>query len=202
MAWQFLDDISGQGVTKDTRFDEREIVLKIRQLMNEVLALKLFDKYNEGDRGALSIYIASYPLILQRDTANDRAYVTLPEFYTGLPYNRGIHRIFLKKKQYKDIIISHNPGIGQNVGAGNVHGEFYAYIEGFTMVFRNIAIEPDTLDDDKTIVVQLLIAAPDKIAMDDALPIIPEQQNEILKRLMIQYRPTPQDPTNNGNKDI
>lgn len=201
LAYQFWDDISGQGVTSDSRFDEREIVLKIRQLMNEVLPMKLYEKWNDGDRSAPSIYIVSYPLVLQADADNDRCVFNMPEFYQGLPYNRGIHRIFLKKDQYNDFIINHNPGVSANLPAGNLFGKKYVYIEGLQGIVRAMTLEPDDTDEEKTIICQLLLAAPDKIAITAPLPIMPDQINEILKRLRAQYIPTPQDLTPDGNKD-
>jgi hypothetical protein len=200
IAWQFLDDISGGGVTKDTRFDEREIILKIRQLLNEVLMLSVFQKAQEGDRSAITTYISRYELLVVVD--KEKAYVTIPEFFTGQAYNRGIHRIFLKRDPYKDFIISHNPGVSKNLGAGNVYGENYVFIEGYTMIFRNLKLPKSPTALDKTVVLQLIIAAPDSIGINDILPVLPEHQTEILKRLKAQYIPTPQDPTNNNNKDI
>lgn len=202
MAYQFLDDVSGGGLTSDTRFDEREIVLKIRQLMNEVMPMKFYEKWNEGDRSAIAIYLSSYPLILENDADNDRCFVIMPEFCQGQPYNRGIHRMFLKKDQYKDIVLDPNPGVTSNLPAGKLYGKKYAYQEGYKLVIRNMTLEPDITDEEKTIIIQLLIAAPDTIGLSDPLPILPEHQNEILKRLRALYLPTPQDLTPNGSKDI
>lgn len=202
MAYQFWDDIGGQAISADTRFDEREIALKIRQIMNEVMPMKFYEQWNEGDRGAIDIYISSYELVLQKDTAFDRAIITIPDFFQGAPYGRGIHRVFLKKDPYNDFVRSHNAAIGKNLPAGNVKGVNYYYMEGYTMVARNILLEPDDTDEDRKVIVQLLIAAPDKIGINDPLPILPEHQNEILKRLRAQYVPTVPDLTTNGNPTI
>lgn len=204
LAWQFIDDIKGDGITTDSRLDEREIILKIRQILNEVMVLKYFEKYQEGDRSAITLYISTYQLTILHDSVLNRAYVTLPEFYASLPYNRGVHRIFLKEDidsdNFKDVVISHHPGVSANLRAGNVAGIIYGYLEGLNVVFRNISVEPD--DEPTSAFVQLIISAPDQIGLNDPLPIIPEQQSEVLKRLMASYRPTPQDLAINANQNL
>jgi hypothetical protein len=202
LANQFIDDISGQSKTADSRWDEREVVLKIRQLLNEVMILAYFGKYQEGDRSAITQYISTYKLPLQNDSDLNRAFVTLPEGYAALPYNRGIHRVFFKRddENYKDVVISHNPSIGQNTKAGRVPDVVYGYLEGFNVFFRNLSVEPD--DDPLTVVAQLIIAAPDTIGLNDPLPVVPEQVSEVMKRLMASYRPTPIDLAANGNPQL
>ena len=202
LASQFIDDISGQSKTTDSRWDVREVVLKIRQLLNEVMVLNYFGKYQEGDRSAITQYISTYKLTLQNDSDLNRAFVTFPEGYVSLPYNRGVHRVFLKRddENYKDVVISHNPGVGQNIKAGNVPDVIYGYLEGLNLVFRNLSVEPD--DEPLTVVAQLIIAAPDSIGLNDPLPVVPEQVSEVMKRLMAMYRPTPIDLAINGNPQV
>lgn len=196
LAWLFIDDISGNR-TSDSRLDEREVIIKIRQLMNEVMALKYFEKYQEGDKSPISLYIYTYQLTMQHDTILNRAYVTLPEFYATLPNNRGIHEMWRPEFPDQSIILSHQPRTSRNLRAGNVADIIYAYMEGFNVIFRNISVEPD--DEPEQIVIQIIIAGPDSIGINDPLPIVAEQQAEILKRLMAIYRPAPIDLTPNAN---
>jgi len=199
LAYQFIDDVSGGGKTTDSKLDEREVILKIRQILNEVMALKYFEKYQEGDRSAISMYISTYSLTVHHDTDLNRAYIALPEFNASLPYNRGLHRMWLKSdNDQRDIVISHNPGISSRIKAGQVAGVNYAHQEGLKVILRNIAIEPDK--EPETVITQLIIAGPDSIGKNDPLPIIPEQQSEVLKILMAFYKPTPQDLVINGNQ--
>lgn len=200
LAFQIMDDLSGGGRTTDSKLDEREVILKIRQALNEVMSLKYFEKYNEGDRSAISMYISTYKLTLLNDNDLNRAYITLPEFNASLPYNRGLHRMWIKSDpEQKDIVLSHQPGIGGRLRAGNVSGVIYAYQEGFSVILRNVSVEPG--EEPETVVTQLIIAGPDSIGINDPLPIVPEQQSEVLKRIMAFYRPIPQDLAINGNKD-
>lgn len=200
LAYQYLDTVSGGGMTNDSRIDERDVIIKIRQLMQEVLALNYFGKYQEGDRSAVSTYIASYQLTPEIDKELKQTKVAIPEFYMSLPYNRGIHRAFFIDKPYKDFILQHSPGVSSNLPAGKVHGEVYAFVEGFKMVIRNVNQEPGSQL--PKVVIQLIIPAPDSIGPEDMLPIIPEQQAEILRRLRAEWQPIPQDLVNNGNKDM
>ena len=199
LACQFIDDISGNR-TSDSRIDERDVILKIRQLMNEVMNLKYFEKYQEGDKSPISLYIYTYQLTMQHDTTLNRAYVTLPDFYATLPHNRGIHEIWRQEFPDQSIILTHQPRVSRNLRAGNVADIIYAYLEGFNVYFRNISVEPD--DEPETIIVQSVIAAPDSIGINDPLPIVAEHQSEILKRLMVIYRPAPIDLTPNANPNL
>lgn len=199
LAYLFIDEVSGGGKTTDSKLDERDVILKIRQILNEVMALKYFEKYQEGDRSAISMYISTYSLPVLHDTDLNRAYITLPEFNASLPYNRGLHRMWLKSdNDQKDIVISHHPGIGGRIRAGQVADIIYAHQEGLSVIFRNMAVEPD--EEPETIITQLIIAGPDSIDKNDPLPIIPEQQAEVLRRLTASYRPTPQDLVINANQ--
>ena len=192
MAHQFIDDVSGGGRTADSKLDVREVVLKIRQLMNEVMALKFYDKYAEGDKTPISTYISTYTIAITTDSLG-RKCIVLPEFHADLPYNRGLHRLWLAADStMKDIVISHNPGIGGNIKAGKVFGINYAHQEGLNVILRSTSVSGN-------VIYQPIIAAPDTIGLNDALPIVPEQQAEILRRLMAIYRPIQQDLTPNGN---
>ena len=200
LAYQYLDTVSGGGMTNDSRIDERDVIIKIRQLMQEVMALNYFGKYQEGDRSAVSMYIASYKLTPEFDKELKQCKIDIPEFYMSLPYNRGVHRAFFIDKPYKDFILQHNPGVSSNLPAGKVFGQNYAFLEGLKMVIRNVNQEPGTTL--PKVVLQLIIPAPDSVGPDDPLPIIPEQQAEILRRLRAEWQPIPQDLVNNGNKDM
>ena len=48
LAYLFIDEVSGGGKTTDSKLDERDVILKIRQILNEVMALKYFEKYQKG----------------------------------------------------------------------------------------------------------------------------------------------------------
>lgn len=199
LAYQFIDDMSGGAQTSDSKLDERDVILKIRQIMNEIMVLKYFEKYQEGDRSAISLYISTYELTLEKDANRNITFVTIPEFYAQLPYNRGIHRAWLKQDsdegEFNDIVISHQPAVSSKLRAGNVPGIKYGYLEGFKLVLRNVQFDKTP----QKAFIQLIIAAPDSIGINDPLPVVPEQQSEIYKRLMAIYRPVPQDLTNNAN---
>lgn len=200
LAYQYLDTISGGGMTNDSRVDERDVIINIRQLMSEVLSLNYFQKYQEGDRSAVALYISTYKIQPDFDKELKQCVVSIPELYMSLPYNRGIHRAYFIDKPYKDFVIQHNPGVSSNLPAGKVSGVNYCHFKGFTMVIRNVNQEPGTTL--PKVVLELIIPAPESIGVNDPLPIIPEQQAEILRRLRAEFQPIPQDLLNNGNKDI
>jgi hypothetical protein len=199
-AYQFIDDFSGGGKTTDSKLDPRDVILKTRQLLNEVMNLKFFEKYNEGDRSAISMYISTYTLTLEHDSERNIAFVTIPEVHHSLPYNRGVHRAWLKKDsdegEFNDIVLSQHPGIGAKLRAGQVAGIRYAYMEGLKLVLRQTYVDAD---DPQEVFVQLIIAAPDSIGESDPLPCTPEQLSEVMRRLRAFYVPVPQDLVINGN---
>lgn len=202
LAFQFIDDITGSQTT-DSRLDERDVILKIRQILNEVMILSAIPRLKAGDGSAITQYISTYQLTINNDPLLNRAFVTLPEFYASLIYNKGIHRIFFQKDKiqdsYKDVVLSHHPSIGNNQRAGNLANVYYAYVEGFNIYFRNLVVEPK---ENPVVVVQIIVAAPDSIGINDTLPIIPEQQSEVLKRLKMYYTPVPLDLVVNNNPNV
>jgi hypothetical protein len=200
LAYLFIDSVSGGNRTSDSRLDPQDVILRIRQLMNEVMALKYYEKYQDGDKSPISLYVSTYTLTMQHDTNLNRAYVTLPQFYATLSNNRGIHEIWRKEFPDQSIIITQQPRVSRNLRAGNVADIVYAYVEGLNVIFRNIAVEPD--DEPEDIVLQIIVAAPDSIGINDTLPIVAEQQAEIMRRLLAMYKPEPVDLAVNNNPNV
>lgn len=195
LAALHIDKYSGgmQGV--DSPLFYRSTILKIRGLLNEILKIEVLQARNEGDRNGPVQYIASYNLTVTK--TGGVAKVTLPEFYLQMPYNGGIYRVFPKDRRQGgfDFVRTYNPGVSANTDAGNYAGHKNYWAEGRDIYFRKAFSEPN---DDLNVTVQIFVAAPDSIGENDVLPISPDQQMEILRRLDILVQSVlPQDKLNN-----
>lgn len=195
LAALHIDKWSGgmQGV--DSNLHYRSTILKIRGLVNEILKIEVLHARNEGDRNGPAQYIASYDLTVEKTDGVAKA--TLPEFYIQMPYNAGIYRVFPRNRRQGgfDFVRTYNPGVSANTDAGNYAGHKNYWVEGKVIYFRKAFSEPD---DNMDITVQLFVAAPDLIGENDLLPISPDQQMEILRRLDVLAQPiVPQDKLNN-----
>lgn len=186
IAAQHMDRFSGGDVKTSSELSYQEIIFQIRQIANQVLKVQYYEKWKEGDRSATTQCIATYELTLQNDTVDGLAYVTLPEFYISLPYNRGVHRIFQRALKQggepteKEFTLMHTPSTSLKTRTARYPGMNYCWIEGYKVKFYNIFAEPDKTN---KLVTQVIVAAPDTVLENDALPIMPEIVPLILDRL-------------------
>lgn len=186
-----MDRFSGGDRKSISELTYQDVVFRIRTICNELLVATYFPKYQEGDRGAITQCIASYELTLTNDV--DCAYITLPDFYVSLPYNRGIHRVFQRAKKAQgnptgtEYTLTHHPAIGLKTRTSRYAGLKMCWVEGFKIKFYNLYAEapganPNVPGTNK-VVVQIIVAAPDSIGENDPLPIMPEMIPKIYDRL-------------------
>jgi hypothetical protein len=197
LAALHIDKWSGGMQGNDSQMFYRSTILKIRGLMNEVLRIETLRARDEGDKNGPVQYIASYDLLVTK--TGGIAKVTLPEFYLQMPFNGGIYRVFPKDRRQGgfDFVRTYNPGISANTDAGNYAGHKNFWAEGKELYFRKAFVEPN---EDLNVTVQIFVGAPDTVGENDILPISPDQQSEILRRLDILAQPiVPQDKVNNNN---
>ncbi len=186
IAAQHMDRVAGGDVPSSSPLSFQQVIFQIRQIANLVLKVSSIEKYNDGDRSAVTNCIATYELTLQNDSVDGVAFVTLPDFYISLPYNRGVHRIFQRALKQagnptdKEFTIMHQPAVSLKTRTARYPGMNYCWIEGFKVKFYNMYAEPGATN---KVVSQLIVAAPDQVGEDDALPIMPETVIEILTRL-------------------
>src|SRR4051812_47210358 len=72
----------------DSQLSTNYVILIARQLLNKLLAPKIFQNLNEDDRGGLDLMTAQYTVTVSGDSPNK--YITLPEFYINMPFNKGM----------------------------------------------------------------------------------------------------------------
>jgi hypothetical protein len=196
-----IHDLSNGVASKDSTYDARDIIMKARVFLNAVLKpVAYFDKWNSGDKSAVTQAIYSYELTVDKDAVG-QMYVTIPDFYAVLPNNRGVHRIYIKGNPYADFIPQSNPGISGDLPHTKIKGLQYCYTEGRTTRFPK---DCNVKKGDK-VILQIINSAPDAVGENDALPATHEQISEVLRMLKADLLPVaqiPADNLNNGNTNI
>jgi hypothetical protein len=187
---------SGGDPSQDSQLSEAYLILLARQAANAVLHTRIHERLNtpdDGDRSVPQLMIASYEIDVEGDAPNKR--ITLPEFQQNLAFNRGLV-IAPVDDPTNHFIPRHNPGVSKFLPCAELEeGQNSYWQKGKNVYF-------DESMDLAKVLVDLLVAAPDSVGIDDALPIYPEMQFEIIAmvRQMIANKPL-QDKLLDGNAD-
>lgn len=188
-----MDRVAGGDRKTESELSYQDVIFRIRQICNELLKAKYLDKYQDGDRSAILNCVATYELQLQNDTVDGVTYVTLPEFYISLPYNRGVHRIFQRATKpkgdpsTKEFTLVDQPAVSLKTRTSRYPGMNFCWIEGYKVKFFNMYAEQGATD---KVVTQLIVAAPDSVGETDPLPIPADMVQTVLDR-MTQAELTP-----------
>lgn len=188
---------SGGSQSTDSQLREAYVILMIRQALNKMLPMKVYERLNseDGDRGVPQLMIASYEVTVVGE--NPVKSIPLPEFYLNLPYNKGLVAIAPVDDPTNVFIPRLNPTVSRGLPCSDKDpGQYSYWTKGMNVYF----------DDDMdlaVVLVDLVVAAPDSIGINDSLPIYPEMQADviIMVRQMIAGTP-PQDKKLDGNADI
>jgi hypothetical protein len=143
----------------------------------------------------LQLIIASYEVDVEGEVPN--LYITLPEFYINLPFNKGIHQIAPVEDPTNAFIPRHNPSVSYNLPCSDLEpGQNSYWQKGLKVYF-------DEDCDFSKVLVDLLVASPDTIGVGDPLPIYPEHQADliVMVRQMLANRPL-QDRIIDNNPDL
>lgn len=197
LAALHIDKWSGGQHGVDSPMYYRTEILKIRGILNELLRVQTLQARNEGDKTASGNCIASYDLAVA--VAGGVAKATLPQFPINLPFNGGIHRVFPKNRIQGgfDFTRTYNPGVSAHSEAGNYPGYKYYWQQGKELCFKGAYSEPN---EDMNVTVQIIVAAPDSIGENDELPIGPDMETEVLRRMdQLRLPMVPVDKVNNNN---
>lgn len=174
---------SGGDVSNESPYDEGYTIRLARQAANTLLAPMIFGNLAEDDRGTLELLIVRYTVDVQEDEDGNQ-YMTLPEFFMRLPFNRGLRGIAPVEDPSNEFIPRHQPGVSRGLPCADVEQQYSYYQEGFTIYFDQ------ELEFGK-VLLKLLVAAPDSILPDAPLPLYPEMQLPIIQmvRQLYQNRP-------------
>lgn len=183
LARQVIELESGGAQSVDSQLSEAYVILLCRQASNKFLTQDLFARMSQDDRSTLQLMIASYEVTVEGENPNK--YITLPEFYINLPFNKGIHGIAPVEDPTNMFVPRHNPSVSFNLPCSDLETDQYSYYAKGKKVFF------DNDMDFAVVLVDLVVASPDSIAEDDVLPIYPEHQADliVMVRQMIAGRP-------------
>ena len=187
---------SGGDSSNDSQLSEGYVIRFIRQASNKFLQTKVFERLSVDDRSLLQLMIATYTVPVNGDSPNKT--ITLPEFYMNLPFNKGLAAIAPVEDPTNHFIPRHNPAVSKYLPCANLDpGQVSYWTKGLTVYFD------DTQNEFSKVLVDLVVASPDSIGVDDPLPIYPEQQYDLILmvRQMLQNRPI-QDKILDNNPDI
>ena len=187
---------SGGDVSNDSQLNEGYVIRMVRQASNKFLQAKIYERLNEDDRSSIQLMIASYEVDVAGEMPNK--YIDLPDFYMNLPFNKGLHAIAPVEDPTNHFIPRHNPAVSMNLPCADLDpGQYSYWTKGLRVYF-----DGDQVDFGK-VLVDLVVASPDNIEPDDALPIYPEQQYDLilLVRQMLLNRPL-QDRILDNNADV
>lgn len=196
LAQEVIRIESGGDPSNDSQLSEAYIILMARQACNKVLQAKIYEKLNEDDRSTLHLMLATYTVTVAGDSPNK--YITLPDFYMSLPFNKGLHAIATVEDPTNFFIPRHNPSVSRTLPCADLEpGQYSYWTKGMKVYFDGDEV------DFGVVLVDLVVAAPDNVAADDALPIYPDQQADVilLTRQMLSNRPV-QDKILDNNADI
>ena len=201
-AYVIKDRLAGGEDNLDNKTDVRDIIMVYRDVMKDELMAVWYANMNVGDRSQIPMYIATYAgddaLEVVEDTTGFMK-ATLKELYSELPYNKGIVRVFPNDNPKVEIIRSNNPNVSSNLPwVVNMEKKPSYYIEGIELKIR----ENNWNENWKKVGVKQLIPAPESLAEDAILPIMPGQKQRIRERVTNYFLGQgPQDVLNDGNKN-
>lgn len=181
IASQHITRFSGGDRQNKSELSYQEVIFNTRSICNELIKPVYWEKSNEGDKSAITQCIASYELTLTNDV--DCAFVTLPDFYIALPFNRGIWRVYQRALKAMgnptgtEFTLVHNPSVSLKTRTARYAGINIAWVEAFKIKFYNLYAEPagnnPNVPGTNKVIVQLQVMAPDSIGENDPLPILP-----------------------------
>lgn len=186
---------SGGDVSQDSQLSEAYVVLLVRQALNMLLHAKLFDRLNdeEPDRATPQLIIATYTVTVLGDSPNK--YIVLPEFFQNQRFNKGLV-VAPVEDPTNHFIQRQNPGVSRNLPCAELEEDQNSFwLKGKNIYFD----EPFDL---AAVLVDMPVAAPDSVGIDDVLPIYPEMEFQVIGavRQMLQNQPI-QDKLLDGNAD-
>ncbi len=186
---------SGGSPSNDSELNEGYVMLMVRQASNRFLKNMILENYADDDRSTIPLMVVRYEVAVAGTIPNK--YITLPDFYIHLPFNKGIRGVAPVKDPTNEFIPRHNPAVSRNLPCADLDpGQYSYYTEGLKIYF-------DGDFDLGKVLLKLVVASPDSIEADDPLPIYAEHQADLIMmvRQMLAGQPI-QDKILDANKDV
>ena len=186
---------SGGGQSTDSNLSEAYVIQYVRQMSNTVLMPRIYEKLAQDDRSVLNLMVVTYTVNVQGTGSNK--YIDLPDFYISLPFNKGLAAVAPVDDPTNFFIPRLNPAVSRNLPCADLDTDQFSYwSKGRKVYFDN------DLNFGK-VLVDLVVASPDSVGIDDVLPIYAEHQIEIIQKVREMLKSMPiQDKRLDGNPDL
>lgn len=195
LAREIIELESGGGQSTDSNLSEAYVIQYVRQMSNTVLMPRIYEKLAQDDRGVLNLMVVTYTVNVQGTGSNK--YIDLPDFYISLPFNKGLAAVAPVDDPTNFFIPRLNPAVSRNLPCADLDPDQFSYwSKGRKVYFDN------DINFGK-VLVDLVVASPDSVGIDEFLPIYPEHQIEIIQKVREMLKSMPlQDRRLDGSPDL
>lgn len=200
LSYQGMRLLSGGTKPRDSKLSDQYIQEEIKQITAKLIRTEWFGLKNAGENAVSPYCIATYPnLAVQSDATSGRNYIDLPAQPMNIPGGEGIQQV--KPQTGEPDIDRAMVLIKPNefemfrsllVGAEIMKDQFCAEPDRSKIWFTEINDET-LLDQDITDVeLKMVVIDPSQVGENDAYPIPPEMEIDILKELLVLHGYNPQ----------
>lgn len=197
-----IRDLSGGDIPDDSPYNGDHIIAHIVDAAREDLKIELLPKRGQpSNKATIQLYIATYedvPVQVEKSTA--RVYIDLPSLHMTLKYNKGIHAVSPMKSPLNRYIQVQNPGVTSRLPHGDFERQNVGYYQEGLKIFWMRDIKKDEVN---TVLLKLLVPAPDTWTFDEPLPLIAENVARILDMVKNRIKnPGVNNRLNDGNPNL
>lgn len=188
-----LRELNSQFRNRDEKIDQREVIIRIDQIVNQGAKLGIFESWNMGERGIDDQYTTTWDGRLNSwlpitDVSNTgESYFSLPSNYVVLPRNGGIVRVYLEKNYFDPVaILTPSEAVTiRNTMAGNLEGRLGVYLQGGRFFFKG---RQDIKAKYGDAGLQLVIRDASAIADDAPYPIDGAMEDYVIRETVKWFR--------------
>jgi hypothetical protein len=194
---QVIDALTKNAHTRDSAYDERVVMLKLRQIANELMKGEWRQAYIDGERTITEHFIATYILDVKLDEERNLCYIDIPANYLNLPNHTGVQRVApLTGLREKDkAMIPINPfgmDVYGDLNAGIVEGQWCYEVDRRKIWFRPRFGKNPIQDYISRVEVKVVAIDPEDTSPDDIFPLPPELHSTLIDRAMNYFSATQQ----------
>ena len=189
-AEQIANELTSDYPNIDWRIDEREVVLRIDAVVNELAKKDFFDNWRLSGAGTDEQYITTWDNVPVTDQQNGLpSYLELPSNYVALPRNGGIVDVvpikWVTADQPAVVITTFSDYRRYQSGpAANMQGRLVAYPIGAKLYFTTCEVSKKY----GPMIVRLMIRDSSMIPDDQPYPIPADKENFVISSVVQWFR--------------
>lgn len=196
MAQRILRLLNAGDLVRDKKFEEREIILELRDAAHYIMKGKWFQDQGMKELGIPSHYITTFRGVEVQVDDQGNNYIDLPAEYIQLPMDMGIRSVWPdignKELDKTPMIPIPNQGMSliyNSLPAGVLEMEWAFYVEQQKVYFETRMGKTLLTNTPKInkVKVQQVIISPEQVGLNDHFPAPPDVRLEIMKMVLQQY---------------